>query len=105
MEVSSLLGNVGVQVGDHVVPDGGRYRGMPGVLARFDLVQSGQLRSYPVVRLRDGREVRVTTVSPLVHACPPEGAYETPCCHRSPHELLAHRITLDPARVTCGVGG
>ena len=50
--------------GARVVIDAGRYGGREGTLARYDLVQSGQLRLYPVVRLDDGREVRVATVSP-----------------------------------------
>jgi len=40
----------------------------------------------------------------LVHACPPGGSSVTPCCGRSPFEMLADRMTLDAALVTCGSG-
>lgn len=38
-----------------------------------------------------------------VHACPPDdGGGLFPCCGRTPFEVpLYHRMTLDPALVTC----
>lgn len=37
----------------------------------------------------------------VVHACPPPGAYRTPCCLRSPLELHGENLTTDPSLVTC----
>ncbi|WP_145503183.1 hypothetical protein [Streptomyces sp. CFMR 7] len=37
----------------------------------------------------------------VVHACPPRGSGLTPCCHRSPFEMQADRMTADPTLVTC----
>jgi hypothetical protein len=38
----------------------------------------------------------------VVHACPPRGAGLTPCCWRTPFELLrTDRMSADPAAVTC----
>lgn len=51
------------KVGDRVTIDSGRYAGKAGVLVDWSLVHSGQDRIYPVVRLDDGREVRVLTVT------------------------------------------
>lgn len=44
------------------------------------------------------------TIRPDVptHACPPIGSGIMPCCNRPPFEVRAHRMTLDPKRVTCG---
>lgn len=50
--------------GAQVTVGSGRYAGKSGVLVRYDLIQSGQLRLYPVVRLDGGREVRVVEVQP-----------------------------------------
>ena len=37
-----------------------------------------------------------------VHACPPDGSGETPCCDRTPFELPAtDRLSADPEFVTC----
>lgn len=36
-----------------------------------------------------------------VHACPPGDEALTPCCGRSPFELLADRMTLHDELVTC----
>ena len=37
------------------------------------------------------------------HAAPKAGQAETSCCFKSPLELpIKDRITLDPAKVTCG---
>lgn len=39
----------------------------------------------------------------VVHACPPRGSGVMPCCGKSPFEVTrTHRITLNPALVTCG---
>lgn len=39
----------------------------------------------------------------IIHLCPPHGAAVTPCCGRTPFELLrVDRMTHDPALVTCG---
>ena len=39
-----------------------------------------------------------------VHQCPPADEAVMPCCGRTPFEVLrTDRITLDPAKVTCGV--
>jgi hypothetical protein len=40
-------------------------------------------------------------MSNITHLCPPGDSDLTACCGRSPHELLADRITLDPSLVTC----
>ncbi|UJV41616.1 hypothetical protein [Streptomyces sp. AMCC400023] len=41
--------------------------------------------------------------SVVIHACPPDGTGLTPCCGRTPLELpRTHRMTNDPAMVTCG---
>ena len=38
----------------------------------------------------------------IVHACPPDGSWVTPCCGESPFDLShSDRITEDPALVTC----
>lgn len=38
----------------------------------------------------------------VVHACPPPGSGLTPCCGRTPFELLrTDRMSGDPAAVTC----
>ena len=38
----------------------------------------------------------------VTHQCPPEGSGVMPCCGRSPIGVPPyHRITLDPALVTC----
>lgn len=37
----------------------------------------------------------------IVHLCPYTGQHFTPCCGRTPFELLAHRMTTDMALVTC----
>jgi hypothetical protein len=37
----------------------------------------------------------------VVHRCPKAGKGLTPCCGRSPFELLGDRITLYDAMVTC----
>ena len=38
----------------------------------------------------------------VVHRCPPIGSGEMPCCGRTPIEVPQwHRLTLDPALVTC----
>lgn len=36
-----------------------------------------------------------------MHACPPPGQGLTPCCGRSPIEVASHRLSSDPAAVTC----
>lgn len=39
----------------------------------------------------------------IIHACPPDGQAVTPCCGHAPFEIPRwHRMTLDPALVTCG---
>lgn len=63
------------QIGDTVAIEGGKYAAKTGKYVRDDLVQSGQLRVYPIVRLDDGTEVRVASV---VVADPEE------CCDRGP---------------------
>lgn len=37
----------------------------------------------------------------VVHACPPGKGHLTTCCHKSPFDLLADKMTLDPSLVTC----
>jgi hypothetical protein len=38
----------------------------------------------------------------IVHACPVAGSQVTPCCGKTPFELLhGHRLTLNPRLVTC----
>lgn len=38
-----------------------------------------------------------------VHACPPGDSGTMPCCGRTPFEVPEwHRMTVDPALVTCG---
>lgn len=45
----------------------------------------------------------MASVGGVIHACPPDGSGEAPCCGRGLLELpRADRMTLDPARVTCG---
>jgi hypothetical protein len=61
------------QVGDMVTIVAGRNSGKIGRYVRDDLVQSGQDRLYPVVRLDDGTEVRVVTVA-FANACPTCGS-------------------------------
>jgi hypothetical protein len=39
--------------------------------------------------------------SDLIHHCPRGDAQLTPCCGRSPFELLGDRMTLDPALANC----
>ena len=36
-----------------------------------------------------------------VHQCPSDGSGIMPCCGRTPFELRAHRVTVDPQLVTC----
>ncbi len=36
-----------------------------------------------------------------IHLCPPGREARFPCCGRYVQELLSHRMTLDPDRVTC----
>jgi hypothetical protein len=41
----------------------------------------------------------------MVHACPPEGSSDMPCCGRTPFEVPAYdRITADEDLVTCHPG-
>lgn len=56
----------------------GRWAGNEGVVERYDMVASGQDRVYPVVRLTDGREVRVVrgSLEIIEKACP--------ICHLTP---------------------
>jgi hypothetical protein len=58
-------------VGGAVMVESGRYRGRPGRLVRWSPVDSGTglTRNYAVVKLEDGREVRVVAISPYQ---PPE---------------------------------
>ena len=38
----------------------------------------------------------------IIHACPPDGEYLTPCCGHTPFELpLTDRMTMDPSLVDC----
>lgn len=38
----------------------------------------------------------------VTHRCPPKGSGVMPCCDQTPLEVpLWHRLTLDPALVTC----
>lgn len=47
--------------------ESGRWRGRTGLLVRYSLVHSGQVRIYPVVKLdHNGQEVRVVTIRPYV---------------------------------------
>jgi len=39
-----------------------------------------------------------------VHLCPPSGSGAMPCCGLPPFEVREHRMTLDPALVTCWTG-
>jgi hypothetical protein len=63
------------QIGDLVAIEGGKHAAKIGRYVRNDLIQSGQERLYPVVKLDDGTEVRVASV---VVADPEE------CCDRGP---------------------
>lgn len=51
----------------------------------------------------DDRLVRTDLTSPteITHACPVGDSAFTSCCGRTPFELRADRMTLDPALVTC----
>ena len=53
-----------------------------------------------IVSVNSASTVEVVEV---VHHCPIGDAAGTACCGRSPFELpRGHRLTLDPALVTCG---
>jgi hypothetical protein len=52
----------------------------------------------------DGRHLDKELRPPteVIHRCPPIGSGIMPCCSRTPFEVpLWHRITEDPALVTC----
>lgn len=41
-------------------------------------------------------------MSEIIHHCPPDGTYTTPCCGETPFDLpRTDRITADPSLVTC----
>jgi hypothetical protein len=72
-----------------------RHTGQRGKPRQVGWLVHGQLRKepcgYPACAAKPGRPVFVVDQE------------EMPCCGRTPFEVLAHRITLDPKLVTCGV--
>ena len=55
----------------------------------------------PVETVLDVIEQQKPPPPAIVHACPIGDDGLTPCCHRTPFELLNERITLNIGDVTC----
>lgn len=53
------------------------------------------------LRIDTGLDLPEAPPEVITHACPPGSSNVTPCCGRTPWELLSSRMTLDPALVTC----